>query len=85
MIKRAVGYDSTEITEEYQEDSDGNVRMTKRKVVSKNVPPDVSALKLLVELDDVGNLSNFTDEELEKEKQRLLSELKKMEEENNGT
>lgn len=54
--------------------------MTKRKVVSKNVPPDVSALKLLVELDGDSDLSSLTDEELEKEKLRLLSELKKYEE-----
>ena len=49
--------------------------MIKRKVVVKPVPPDVSALKLLVELDDDKDLSNFTDEELEKEKLRLIELL----------
>ena len=51
--------------------------MVKRKVVSKNVPPDVQAAKLLYELDgDVDNLKELTDEELENEKQRLLEILK---------
>lgn len=73
LKKRALGYDSTEVTEEYQEDGDGGVRLIKRKVVSKNVPPDVSAAKLLIELDgDSGDLSKLTDEELESEKQRLI-------------
>ncbi len=50
--------------------------MIKRKVVSKSVPPDVSAVKLLIglrEADD--NLKNLSDEELEAEKQRLLKIL----------
>ena len=50
--------------------------MIKRKVVSKNVPPDVSAAKLLiglVELND--NIKNLSDDDLEKEKQRLLKIL----------
>ncbi len=54
--------------------------MTKRKVVSKNVPPDVSALKLLVESSEYEDLKNYSDEELQKEKLRLLNELKNMEE-----
>jgi hypothetical protein len=49
--------------------------MVKRKVVIKPVPPDVSALKLLVEIDDDKDLSNLTDEELEKEKLRLIETL----------
>ncbi len=53
------------------------MRMIKRKVVSKNVPPDVSAAKLLYELEGgTGNLKDLTDEELENEKQRLLELLK---------
>ena len=49
--------------------------MVKRKVVIKPVPPDVSALKLLVEIDDDKDISNLTDEELEKEKLRLIETL----------
>ncbi len=49
--------------------------MVKRKVVSKNVPPDVSAVKLLVELDGDKDVKNLSDEELEREKQRLIKLL----------
>ncbi len=73
LKKRALGYDSTEVTEEYTDDGDGGVRLVKRKVVSKNVPPDVSAVKLLIELDgEDGDITKLTDEELESEKQRLI-------------
>ena len=74
LEKRAFGYDATEVTEEYQDDGEGGVKLTKRKVVKKNVPPDVSAAKLLIEIDgDKGDLSKLTDEELEEERQRLLN------------
>ena len=83
LFKRAVGFNATEVTEEYSEDNDGELRMTKRKVVSKNVPPDVSAAKLLYELNgDIDSLKRLTDEELEKEKQRLLELLKETDKEN---
>ena len=50
--------------------------MIKRKVVSKNVPPDVSAVKLLIGLKEAdANLKNLSDDELEAEKQRLLKLL----------
>lgn len=83
LKKRAFGFDSTEVTEEYTENDDGSVRLIKRKVVSKNVPPDVSAVKLLLDIDgESGDLTSLTDEELEKEKQRLLKLLKENENEN---
>ena len=51
--------------------------MVKRKVVSKNVPPDVSAAKLLYEIEGGStNLKDLSDDELETEKQRLLEILK---------
>ncbi len=50
--------------------------MVKKKVVLKNVPPDVSAVKLLVELEGDEDLKNLSDDELEKEKIRLLELLK---------
>lgn len=74
LIMRAKGYDTTEVTEEYADDGEGGVRMVKRKVVSKNVPPDVSAAKLLLEIEG-DNVINLTDEELEKEKIRLIKLL----------
>lgn len=77
LEKRALGYDSTEITEEYQECEGGELRMLKRKVVQKNVPPDVSALKLLYEISGKAiDYSLLSDEDLEKEKLRLIKMLK---------
>ena len=76
LEKRALGYDSTEVTEEYLGSDSGEIRMVKRKVVQKNVPPDVSALKLLIELNGEGvSVENMSDEELEKEKRRLIKML----------
>lgn len=76
LEKRALGYDSTEVTEEYSDDGSGGIRMLKRKVVQKNVPPDVSALKLLIELsDNQDKIEDLSDEELESEKRRLIKML----------
>lgn len=78
LKKRALGYDSTEVTEEYADDGEGGIKLIKRKVVKKNVPPDVSAVKLLIEIDgEDSDLSTLTDGELELEKQRLLKLLEK--------
>ncbi len=57
--------------------------MVKRKVISKNVPPDVSAVKLLVELTGEDDIKNLSDEELEREKTRLLVLLKNLYEKEN--
>ena len=77
LKKRALGYNSTEVTEEYVEDGEGGVKLVKRKVVKKNVPPDVSAAKLLIEIEGVDDITKLSDEELEEEKQRLLKEYLK--------
>lgn len=81
LLKRAVGYEAQEVTEEYTDDGEGGVKMVKRKVVSKNVPPDVSAVKLLVELSGEEDVKNLSDEELENEKLRLLKLLEKAQKE----
>lgn len=77
LKKRAIGYETTEITEEYSSSDEGEIRMVKRKIVSKNVPPDVSAVKLLFDNASTDDVTQMTDEELEKEKIRLLNILLK--------
>ncbi len=77
LKKRALGYDTCEVTEEYVENDSGEVRMIKRKVVSKNVPPDVTAVKLLVEARVEDSIDSMTDEELLIEKKRLLKIIEK--------
>lgn len=74
IAKKALGYDATEVVEEYVLSEQGEVQLTKRKVTTKSVPPDVSALKLLME-DGEKDVSEFSDEQLEQEKQRLLKLL----------
>ncbi len=74
LIKKALGYDVKEVVEEYVSDEDGTVKLAKKKVTKKNVPPDMTALKIL--LDSEKPISSMSDEELETEKARLLELLK---------
>ncbi len=74
LKKKAFGYDATEIVEEYVSDGDGEVRLSKKRVTKKNIPPDMAALKMLIE-ESVIPVTELSDEELEREKERLLKEL----------
>lgn len=74
LYKKACGYTVEEVTREYGVDENGNTRLIKQKVQSKYVPPDVTALKAYIELKNK-ELFEMTDEELEREKSRLLAEL----------
>ena len=49
LRKRALGYTVTEQTEEYCCDDNGSLVLTKRKISVKDVPPELSAIKLLLE------------------------------------
>lgn len=77
LIKKALGYDATEVVEEYVGNDDGEVKLSKKKVTTKNVPPDMSALKILLD-DSQKEVGQMTDEELEKEKIRLINLLKEI-------
>lgn len=79
LIKRAIGYSVTETVEEFADNED-EMRLTKRKVTKKDVPPDISAAKLLLDMEtEEVDVESLSDSELEEEKQRLLKIL----EENN--
>ena len=81
LIKRALGYSSKEVVEEFSSD-DGKLVLNKRKVTKKNVPPDISAVKMLLSLySQESDYSKMTDEELLAERDKLLKLLK---EEENG-
>ena len=56
-------------------DEEGNRRAVKEKTQIKYYPPDVSAAKACLELEGGENFSEYTDEELAAEKERLLREL----------
>ncbi len=73
LLKVALGYQLAEVTEEYAE-VNGELKLTKRKKTKKDVPPDLKAVQLLLN----GNGEEYgglTDEELQKEKERLLAHL----------
>ena len=72
ILKVALGYSLEEVTEEYGVE-DGELKLVKRRKTKKDVPPDLKAVKLLLEEKDYSALS---DEELEAEKRRLLAQLK---------
>lgn len=72
ILKVALGYSLEEVTEEYGVE-DGELKLVKRRETKKDVPPDLKAVKLLLEEKDYSALS---DEELEAEKRRLLAQLK---------
>lgn len=79
LTRRAIGYTTEEIIEEYSFE-EGKALLTKRKVASKEYPPDLSAINTLLELlQDKKKVSDLTDEELKKERKRLLEELRKEE------
>ena len=73
-IKKALGYDATEIIEEYVAGDEGEIKLSKRKVTKKNVPPDITAIKMLIE-EGGKSVKEMSDEELNEEKQRLLNLL----------
>lgn len=81
LCRRAVGFECDEIVEEFVADENGNAVLSKRKITKKFNPPDVSALRFLLEQSNLydDDISKMTDEELLREKERLLSLLKEKE------
>ena len=75
LLKVALGYQISEVTEEYAE-VNGELKLTKRKKTKKDVPPDLKAVQLLLAGDGSCEYGNWTEEELKAEKERLLALLK---------
>ena len=79
LIKKAMGYTSTEIIEEYTNTDEGMV-LQKKKVTSKDIPPDLASFKALFENQTPkGEFDDMTDEQLLAEKEKLLNMLTKKE------
>lgn len=69
LIKKALGYQYKEVIEEYSIGEDGE-KLSKKKVTTKDVPPDISAVKLLLESLNLAQNVDFeelSEEELKKE------------------
>ena len=76
LLDKALGYTTQEIIEEYGISGDEFV-LQKRKTSTKTYPPDLSALQMLLDENDIADNKylNFTKEELEQEKIRLINLL----------
>lgn len=72
LAKCAVGFETGEVVEEYAADGEG-LKLVKRKVTRRDIPPDIKAVRMLLDEDDVSAMS---DEQLEEERKRLLRELR---------
>ena len=73
LIKCAVGFDTSEVVEEYAADGD-ELKLVKRKVTRRDVPPDIKAVKML--LAGEAGVAELSDEELEERRQKLIEMLK---------
>lgn len=67
LMKKAKGYSAKEVTEEYSSQDE----LIKRRVSVKHYPPDISAIKAIMELSDDKEISQMSESELEEEKERL--------------
>ena len=76
IIKKALGYNYKEVIDEYA--IDGNQKtLIKRKVTTKNVPPDLTAVKMLLDelTNQQKNYSNMTDSEIIDEIKSVLKQF----------
>ena len=76
LLDKALGYTTEEIIEEYNLDGNDLV-LQKRKTSTKSYPPDLSALQMLLDEteDDFDKYKKLSNDELEKEKIRLIKLL----------
>ncbi len=84
LERKALGFAFDEVVEEYSQDENGKPVLCKRKITKKINPPDLAALKFLLESENLSDdaISKMTDKELLEEKNRLLKILKENEEKN---
>lgn len=82
-IKQCItGMKTEEITSEYvRDDETGKMIMVKQKKIEKNLPPNSDLIKIIYQklTEKTTNYNQLSDEDLEKEKQRLLKQLKEKE------
>jgi hypothetical protein len=76
LRKKAKGYKAKEIVDEFVIDEGSEPVLSRRKITYKDVPPDIGAVKTIAEILNDTGYKELTAEELKKEKQRLLEELK---------
>ncbi len=70
LVKCATGLSASETVEEFTVDESGELKLVKRKVTKRDIPPDIKAVKLLME-----ECGEPTDSELEEEREKLIKLL----------
>ncbi len=78
LVKKAIGYLTEECVDEFLPDKDsGEMKIVKRKITTKQVLPDLTAVKLLCEItgEQPFDFSAMDDEELFAERQKLTGLL----------
>ena len=78
LLKVALGFQVAEVTEEFAE-VNGELKLTKRKRIKKDVPPDLKAVQLLLGENGGAGVEALSDDELEAERKRLMEVLKNAE------
>lgn len=72
LKKCAVGLSASETIEEFAVE-DGELKLVKKKVTRREIPPDIKAVKMLL---DNESTVGATDEELAAERENLIKMLK---------
>ena len=72
LTKCAEGMLSSEVVEEFAVE-DGELKLVKKKVTKREIPPDIKAVKMLI---DGGDLAKASDGELKAEREYLTGLLK---------
>ena len=79
LLKKAMGYSVDEVVSEYvSEEESGEIKLVKKKITTKHIPPDSAATKTLLDFfyaESAIGYKQMTDIELQQEKQRLLKML----------
>lgn len=74
-----MGYTVDEVVEEYIND-ENEMKLVKKKVTTKHIPPDINAARALLEKcyeSDFDKIKNMTDEELLELKKSIIAEIAK--------
>ena len=83
LLKVALGCKTQEVSEEYAQ-VDGEWVLTKRKKTEKDIPPDLKAVQMLLAEQPQKGVETMEDEELLKEREKLVAALIREEREKAG-
>lgn len=81
LLKKALGYMQEEVVEEFVKNED-EIVLNKKKITKKNIPPDISAIKVLMGYmsENEKDVKLLSDEELLLEKEKLKKILENFDE-----